>query len=234
MKWALPCIAAALACLLTIQPVAAQDSSSATPTSPDTSTSQPNKRVFHLVPTFGIVRANTKFQPLTSGEKFELGATHAFDRVTIVKAALAAAVSQAADAPAGWGQGWDAYGKRVGASAGNIGTNELFSTFLFPSLLHQDPRYFLSGAGTSKQRVWYAISRVWKTRTDSGGTAFNSAKILGSFFSAAATNIYYPNDDRTWGGTFKRGGIRLAVSAGTNVLQEFSPEIGKLFRKRKH
>lgn len=221
-----------LICLLTIQSVAGQNQGSATRTSPDNST-EGNKRVFHLVPTFGIVRADAKFQPLAPGDKLKLGATHAFDRITLVKSALSAAISQASDAPAGYGQGWDGYGKRVGAAAGNIGTNELFSTFLFPSVLHQDPRYFLSGAGTSKQRVWYAISRVWKTRTDSGGTAFNTAKILGTFFSAAATNAYYPDQDRTYGGTIKRGGIRLAISAGTNVLQEFSLEIGKLFRKRK-
>jgi hypothetical protein len=196
-------------------------------------TSEGNKRFFHMVPSFGIVRAKTNVPPLSAGEKFKLGANHAFDRVTLLKAALAGAISQADDAPQGYGQGWDAYGKRVAASAGNIGTNELFSTFLFPSLLHQDPRYFLSGAGTSKKRVWYAISRVWVTRNDGGNNAFNSAKILGTFVSAAATNAYYPDRDRTWGGTFKRGGIRLAVSAGTNVLQEFVPELKRILMRKK-
>src|SRR5690349_13221680 len=105
-------------------------SNSAAPNKSDSS--EGNKRFFHMVPSFGIVRANANVEPLNATEKINLGANHAFDRVTLLKAALAGAISQADEAPQGYGQGWDAYGKRVAASAGNIGTNELFSTFLFP------------------------------------------------------------------------------------------------------
>src|SRR5690349_20821238 len=110
MRWALPCITAAVAGLLAIQSVAAQNPSSATSQPSKDSPSERHKRVFHLVPTFGIIRADAKFQPLSPGDKLKLGATHAFDRVTLVKSALSAAISQASDAPAGYGQGWDAYG----------------------------------------------------------------------------------------------------------------------------
>ena len=77
------------------------------------------------------------------------------------------------------------------------------------------------------------MSQILSTRTDSGGRAFNSAKILGTLFNAGLVNAYYPAENRTVGGTFQRFGIRLAVGAGTNVLQEFVPEIRRLFSKKK-
>jgi hypothetical protein len=192
-----------------------------------------HRRILHLVPTFSVVPPGTPFKPLTAEDKFVLGATHAFDRITIVKSLASAAISQSDDAPPGYGQGWDAYGVRVGAAAASIGGNEFFSTFLFPVLLHQDPRYFALQTGRPKQRVWYAISQTWSTRTDSGGRTFNSAKILGTLFNAGLVNAYYPAEDRTVVGTFQRFGIRLAIGAGTNVLQEFVPEIRRLFSKKK-
>jgi hypothetical protein len=192
-----------------------------------------HKRILHLAPTFSIVPPDAEFKPLSAGDKFVLGATHAFDRITIVKSLASAAISQAADAPPGYGQGWDAYGVRVGAATASIGGNEFFSTFLFPVLLHQDPRYFALQTGRPKQRVWYAMSQILSTRTDSGGRAFNSAKILGTLFNAELVNAYYPAENRTVGGTFQRFGIRLAVGAGTNVLQEFVPEIRRLFSKKR-
>ena len=121
----------------------------------------------------------------------------------------------------------------MGAATASIGGNEFFSTFLFPVLLHQDPRYFALQTGRPKQRMWYAMSQILSTRTDSGGRAFNSAKILGTLFNAGLVNAYYPAENRTVGGTFQRFGIRLAVGAGTNVLQEFVPEIRRLFSKKK-
>ena len=144
-----------------------------------------HKRILHVVPTFSVVPPGAPFKPLTAEDKFVLGATHAFDRITILKSVASAAISQADDAPPGYGQGWDAYGVRVGAAAASIGGNEFFSTFLFPVLLHQDPRYFGLQKGRPKQRVWYAVSQIWNTRTDSGGRTFNSAKILGTLFNAA-------------------------------------------------
>ena len=55
-----------------------------------------HKRILHLAPTFSIVPPDAEFKPLSAGDKFVLGATHAFDRITIVKSLASAAISQAA------------------------------------------------------------------------------------------------------------------------------------------
>ena len=189
-------------------------------------------RVFHLFPSFPIVPAGMPFEPLSSGDKFCLAADHAVDRITPVKAALAAAFGQAINQPTGYEQGWDGYGKRFGSAVGTIGFNELFSTYIFPSLLHQDPRYFRSGQGTTGQRIKYATTRILVTRTDSGGNAFNWSFLLGTAFASAAANIYYPERNRTFGDTFLQAGTTFGLGAGVNVLQEFLPELERKFLKR--
>jgi hypothetical protein len=189
------------------------------------------ERILHLFPSFPIVPEGVPFQALSSGDKFCLAADHTFDRITPVKAALAAAFGQAINQPTGYEQGWDAYGKRFGAATGTISFNELFSTYLFPSLLHQDPRYFRSGKGTTNQRIKYAVSRIFITRTDSGGNAFNWSYLLGTSFAAGMQNAYFPERNRTFGDTFLAAGSSFGLGAGVNVLQEFLPELERRFLK---
>jgi hypothetical protein len=62
---------------------------------------------------------------------------------------------------------------------------------IFPTLLHQDPRYFRRHEGTGRSRLGYAISRLFITRTDSGRNQFNYSEIVGSATSLAISNAYY-------------------------------------------
>ena len=59
-----------------------------------------------------------------------------------------------------FGGGMEGYGKRLGASVAGSEAGAFFSGFLFPTLLHQDPRYFPSHQYDISQRLAYAASRV--------------------------------------------------------------------------
>src|SRR5271169_1513543 len=63
---------------------------------------------------FPDIAASTK--PLLAGQKFELFVDNSISVHTILYSAVASAVSQADNSPTGYGQGWDAYGKRFGSS----------------------------------------------------------------------------------------------------------------------
>jgi hypothetical protein len=56
-----------------------------------------------------------------------------------------AAIDQANNSPKSWGQGWGAYGKRYGASFADNSIGTFMTTDIFPSMLHEDPRYYQSG-----------------------------------------------------------------------------------------
>jgi hypothetical protein len=55
-------------------------------------------------------------------------------------------------------QGAKGYGQRFGAVAADGITDITIGGAILPSLLHQDPRYFYQGTGTTKSHLFHAIS----------------------------------------------------------------------------
>ncbi len=190
--------------------------------------------ILHIVPTVDITDPHWPVKPLTRRQKFELFANKAFDRFTFIKAAASAGIRQGRDTPQGYGQGARGYGRRYGAAFSGQVHGDFLTRFALPSLLRQDPRYFRQGQGPAGRRIGYALTRVVVTQGDNGRRQFNFSQVLGSLFSAALTNAYYPEDERRAGRTFARAGRSLALAGGLNVLKEFGPQLRrKMFRKKK-
>jgi hypothetical protein len=113
-------------------------------------------------------------------------------------------------------------------------TDGLFVTGVYPTILHQDPRYYRLGDGGFFHRTEYAVSRILVTRQDSGRRAFNMSEVLGSFTSSAIGVTYYPKSQRDFPDVAARAGIQFAFDAGFNFLKEFSPDIERKLFGRKH
>jgi hypothetical protein len=143
---------------------------------------------------------------------------------------MSAGITQARNSWPGYGQGWEAYGKRYGATLALNASTDMVGTFLLPSMLHHDPRYFVLAHGTFSQRIAHALKRVVVTPTDAGGQAMNISGILGPLAAEGLANTYLPDAERTTGQTFGRFGIQMAVIAGSNVAKEFWPVIFKTLR----
>ena len=93
---------------------------------------------------------------------------------------------------------------------------------IFPSLFHQDPRYFYKGTGTTKSRLLYAITRAVITRGDNGHDQPNFAGVLGDLSAGAISNLYYPASDRHGAGiTFYNGLLAIGGDAVNGIFQEF-------------
>ena len=180
----------------------------------------------------GTVEMADNVCPMTVGEKGTLFLRHTWSPYNVFAAAGSAAIWQATqDRTQGYGQGWDAYGSRFGASLANRESQDFFKTFVFASALHMDPRYFRKGNGGFGARFFYAISRSLVGRTDHGRWTFNAPAILGSATSAGLSNAYLPDSDRTAGRTAVTFGLNIGADAGWNVLKEFGPEIRHLFHR---
>ena len=76
--------------------------------------------------------------------------------VTVAGIALQSGAQQAGDTP-NYGQGAQGFGKRLGANAADGFTNIMIGGAILPSLLHQDPRYFYQGTGTTGSRIRHAV-----------------------------------------------------------------------------
>ena len=162
--------------------------------------------------------------PLTWKQKFSLATRGTFDPVAIIGVGFAAGVEQANNTFPGYGQGAAGYGKRFAAKFADGRSSDYFTHAIFPSLLHQDPRYFYQGTGSIKSRVMHAIGSAFFTRGDNGRTEPNYSYVLGDMCSGALSNLYYPAANRGAHLVFSNAAIGLAGRVGGNLLREFLPK----------
>ncbi len=99
---------------------------------------------------------------------------------------------------------------------------------IFPSLLHQDPRYFRRGRGGVLSRLTYAAGQVLITHGDNGRAQFNVSELAGNATAVAISNVYYV-DNRDATDAAVRWGTQIAVDAASNILNgvlaRYPPEV---------
>lgn len=192
------------------------------------------QKVFSMPTTTVDAPPGTNVCPLTAHQKLNVWLRRSYSPATLLVAGVDAAVWQATDTdPRGFGQGWEAYGARYGASLATVESTRFFQSFLLPSILKQDPRYFRKGHGGFGSRFAYSISRVLVTRTDAGRQSFNFSAVGGALGGAALSNVYLPKVDQDAGRTAVSFGLSLAYTAGWNLLSEFGPDIWHKGRGKK-
>ena len=106
----------------------------------------------------------------------------AFDRGTFILAGLFAGEAQLTNDNRAFGQGGAGFGQYYGAAYGDLLIGDYMTQAIFPTFLHQDPRYFRRGVGSTRSRLAYAIGKIFWTQRDSGGTQFNYSEIIGNYY----------------------------------------------------
>jgi len=215
--------------VIALMPVLAQPASDpAAPTQ-----APPDKHVFGVLPNYRTANESADYTPISTGRKFYIGVRDSFDYPLVFLSGVIAGFGQLTDENPSFGQGMAGYSRRWGTSYADQAIANLMTESLFPAMLHEDPRYFRHGRGTAKSRVMYAASRIFVTRTDSGGKRFNFSEVLGNATGVAISNAYYP-DNRTAADNAEKLGQQLAIDALSQVLKEFWPDIKhKMFEHHK-
>jgi len=192
---------------------------------PNPAQSPKNDRLFYILPNYLTVENAGKTPPLTTRQKFKLVALGTFDPVEYPYVGLLAGISQAEDSDPSYGQGFKGYAKRYGAAFADTTIENFMVGAVFPSLLHEDPRYFQSGKGGFWRRTGYAASRIVITRTDSGKTQFNYSEWAGSAIAAALSTTYHPAQDRNAANAANVWVTQLWGDALSFEIKEFWPDI---------
>ncbi len=191
-------------------------------------------RLFFALPNFLTLENAKNVPPLTTAEKFRVTARSSFDPVEYFWYGALAGLSQAENSESGFGQGAQGYGKRYGAYFADGTIENFMTTAILPSLFRQDPRYFQLGKGGFWHRTGYAVSRIFVTRTDAGGSQFNFSEVLGSAAaSGISTYSYHPRDDRNLPNTLSVWGSQVGYDTLTYVVKEFWPDIRRKLHKPK-
>jgi hypothetical protein len=178
-----------------------------------------HQRIFGIIPNFYVTYDKNPV-PLTTKLKFRLAFKADTDIMTFVGVAFISAIYQAGDIP-DYGQGWDAFGKRMAAGYADTTTDIYFGGAIYPWLLRQDPRYFYQGTGTKKSRLRHAVFSPFVCKGDNGKTQLNYSSMGGDLTSGAISNLYYPQSDRGVGLLFQGFAITTGVRMVNGLLQEF-------------
>jgi len=181
---------------------------------------QEQQRLIGIVPDFYVSYVSNA-APMTSKQKFSLAARESFDWTSFLGFSETAAIQQATNSFAGYGQGAAGYGKRWAVQFADGQSSGLLSHAVFPSLFHQDPRYFYQGTGTKKARFIHAASSAVIARSDKGRLMPNYSYVLARICSGALSNAYYPHADRGLNLVFTSAAIGIADRAGQALFQEF-------------
>jgi hypothetical protein len=191
----------------------------------------PDKRIFGVLPNYRTAESTADVEPLTPKQKFTIAAKDSFDWPSYILAGGLAGLSQLENSVPSFGQGMEGYAKRYAGGVGDQIIGNMMTEAIFPSFLHEDPRYFRRGYGSKWSRIFYAASRVLVTRTDAGNWRFNYSEVLGNATSVAISNSYYP-DNRTVGANVEKLGQQIGIDAISQVLKEFWPDIKRKILQR--
>jgi hypothetical protein len=164
-------------------------------------------------------------------QKLRYHAESLFGPWSLAGTAAYAGILQKLNAPEEWGQTTAAYGKRFASTMGSGAIHSVLA-FSLDSALHQDPRYFRSGAGGLWGRTAHALRGTFLTRTDSGGETISTWRIGSAYGAAFLSNEWYPNRLNTVRLGFLQGSVRMGFDLVSNLASEFWPDVkSKVFHR---
>jgi hypothetical protein len=209
----------------------AQGSDLSPETKPVQEHAPPDKRVLGVLPNYRTANETAVYAPITVQQKFSIASKDSFDYPLLALGAAIAGIGQWTNENPSFGQGAAGFARRFGTSYADQAIGNMMTEAIFPSFLHEDPRYFRRGYGSKWSRTFYAASRVFVTRTDAGNWRFNYSEVLGNAAATAISNAYYP-DNRDVGANVAKLGQQIAIDAASQVLKEFWPDIKRKFFQR--
>jgi hypothetical protein len=177
------------------------------------------QRVLGFVPNFYVVY-DAHPAPLTTKLKYSLALHAETDPVNFAGAALLAGMQQAGDTP-DYREGASGYAQRFGADYTTAFADVLMGGAVLPSLLHQDPRYFYKGTGTTRSRLFHALAAPFICKGDNGRWQPNYSSIGGDAAAGSLAEAYAPSTNRD-AGTFLQYDLVATGGRMTNaIIQEF-------------
>ncbi len=186
-----------------------------------------NKRILGIVPNYRAVSANSHLPPLDFKGELWLATQDTFDYSAFIFVGGLAGVNMAEKSQPTFGQGAEGFGKYYWHVFVDSGIENYMTEAIVPAATKEDPRYYTMGRGGFVKRTGYAASRLFITRTNSGGSTFNLSEIVGAGAAAGIGNVYYPTESNPFVKTYQRWGTQVGLDGVFNVLKEFWPDINQ-------
>jgi len=223
--------------VVAVTPATAQEASEAVNSgekAPSRDVVQPSgedKRVLGVLPNYRTANGMLPFEPITTKQKFVIFTKDSTDYPVFFTTAFFAGLSQLGGSDNNiYGQGIKGFAHRYGISYVDQVVGNLFPEAVVPSLFHEDPRYFRKGEGSFNSRFFYALSRIFVCKTDTGKTSFNAPELVGNSLASIAGLSYHVHE-RTAGDAATQFATYIATDTIGQIVKEFWPDIKRHMNK---
>ena len=190
----------------------------------DPSRQQP-KRILGIMPNYRAVSAGAIPPPPAPKQAFGIATQNSFDYSSFIFVGVTSLMAEGTAAHPQLGKGVPGYWSYYWRGFVDKTNGNYLVIFAFPTVLHQDTRYYAKGEGPVFKRGLYAASSVLITPSYSGRNTFNASEILGRGAAQAISTTYYPSSDRTAGAVAEKYAYAVGRDALTNTFREFWPDI---------
>ena len=143
--------------------------SPSTPGNPNDQSGKQPKRILGIIPNYRAVSANEHLPPLDFKGALWLATQDTFDYSDFIFVAGLAGVDMAGRSQPSFGHGAEGYGKYYWHVFVDGAIENYMTEAIIPVATKEDPRYYTMGKGGFVKRTSYAVSRLFITRTNSGG-----------------------------------------------------------------
>jgi hypothetical protein len=185
------------------------------------------KRILGIMPNYRAVSAGEIPPPPTSREAFMVATRNSFDYSAFVFVGITSLLAEGTNAHSQLGKGVPGYWAYYWRGYLDKTDGNYWVDWVFPTVLHQDERYYAKGEGGVINRSVYAATRILITPDYHGKNTLNVSELLGRGVSQAISLSYYPSKTQTVTGFTEKYAYALSRDAITNVFREVWPDINE-------
>jgi hypothetical protein len=176
-----------------------------------------------------VIEPAQKAYKLSSTDKLIFSFTEIARPITILPSLYSASYEQIFETDPKYGHDLGAFGEKFGASMLRRASLRVFSDGIFPSVFHQDPRYYRIAKGNVFHRSLLSARQAIFRRGDNGEDQLNYSGFAGRAAMAALTTTYYPSSSVTGKVVGETFAYSILTDAGGDLILEFLPNVIRKF-----
>ena len=181
---------------------------------------------------WSTIQRGEKFVPMTGKERVNFLARSAiFSPLVPTRAILTGAFDQWTNEPEAWGQGWDAYGRRVADRWAQNGVRNGIES-ASAAALGFEQRYIQCHCDGAWRRAGHALSMNFVTYNRRGRWVPNVPRVGSTIASEFIARSWQPPEIRSTGKNLTEVGVQFLTGSLVNVWNEFSPSYLRRVKKK--
>ena len=172
----------------------------------------------------------TTYQPITGEQRVRWVVKSTIGPQSLAAGVVSAGWGTIFNTPPEYGTNFDGFAKRYGMRLTGVSTGNTIEAAL-GAVWREDPRYFKSPDRKFMRRVGHAADLTFRARRADGKLYPAYARYAGNVGNNFLTNAWRVESESTVESAFTRTFLGFAGKFGSNVFEEFWPDVWKQIKK---